>query len=79
MLWFNVDKGHGYIRTEHDERLFVARSDFLLDHEPERRCRGRPVSFDRWASGGDVRAVNVAFITRTDPRRARLRHGRRAL
>jgi hypothetical protein len=26
MLWFNLDKGHGYMRTEHDERPFVARS-----------------------------------------------------
>jgi hypothetical protein len=26
MLWFSLDKGHGYMRTEHDERPFVARS-----------------------------------------------------
>ena len=23
MLWFNLDKGYGIIRTEHDERLYV--------------------------------------------------------
>jgi cold shock CspA family protein len=76
MLWFNLDKGHGYIRTEHDERLYVARSGFLPDHQPELRCKDRPVSFDRQVSGDDFCAVNVSFITHVEPRRARLRHGR---
>ncbi|MDX6468471.1 MAG: hypothetical protein QOF75_274, partial [Gaiellaceae bacterium] len=25
MLWFNGEKGHGFIQTEDDERLFVSR------------------------------------------------------
>ncbi|HTZ05492.1 MAG TPA: cold shock domain-containing protein [Gaiellaceae bacterium] len=76
MIWFNVDKGYGFIRTEHDERLYVARSDFLPDHEPEPRCKGRQVRFERQAGEGDVRAVEVAFVVQDDPRRARLRHAR---
>src|SRR5436309_11160875 len=45
MLWFNADKGHGFIRTEDDERLYVARAGFATDHEPQPRCKGRAVSF----------------------------------
>jgi cold shock CspA family protein len=76
MLWFNLDKGHGFIRTEEDERLYVARSGFLADHQPHPRCRGRLVSFDRQVQEGDIRAINVSFVTEADPRRARLRHAR---
>ena len=28
MLWFNVDKGYGFIQTQDDERLYVAASGF---------------------------------------------------
>ena len=76
MLWFNVDKGYGFIRTEDDERLYVSRSGFLPDHQPEPRCRGRQVTFERQAVEGDVRAVGVSFVEHGDPRRARLRHAR---
>jgi cold shock CspA family protein len=76
MLWFNVDKGHGFIRTERDERLYVARSDFLPDHPPASRCKGREVTFERREVEGDVRAVAVAFHVESDPPRARLRHAR---
>jgi cold shock CspA family protein len=76
MLWFNLDKGYGFIQTEHDERLYVAHSGFLPDHQPEPRCKGRPVSFDRSFAEGDIRAVNVSFVAQTNPRRARMRHAR---
>jgi cold shock CspA family protein len=76
MLWFNVDKGYGFIRTEDEERLYVARNGFLPDHQPERRCKGREVSFERETSDGDARAVKVSFVTREEPRRARLRSAR---
>jgi len=81
MLWFNVDKGCGFIRTEDDERLYVARSGFLPDHQPAPRCKGREVTFERRALEGDVRAVDVAFVAKSDPRRARRRraHEGRAL
>ena len=76
MLWFNVDKGHGYIQTEDDERLFVARSGFLPDHEPEPRCKGHEVTFERGLSEGEPCAVDVRFVARDEPRRARLRRSR---
>ena len=76
MLWFNVDKGYGFIQTEHDERLYVADSGFLPGHEPKPRCKGSAVTFDRQAREGDTRAINVAYVLNLEPRRARLRHGR---
>ncbi len=76
MLWFNVDKGYGFIRTEADERLYVARSGFLPGHQPGPRCKGRAVTFDREPEDGDPRAVNVSFVAREEPRRARLRSAR---
>jgi len=76
MLWFNADKGYGFILTERDERLYVARSGFLPGHQPKPRCKGREVSFERQVSEGDTRAVNVVFVAQVEPRRARLRHGR---
>ena len=76
MLWFNLDKGYGFIRTEEDERLFVARGDFLPDNTPTERCAGHPVTFEREEREGDARAVSVAFPPLVEPRRARLRHSR---
>ena len=74
MIWFNVDKGYGFIRTEQNERLYVAHSGFEAGHTPEVRCSGLEVRFDRQDAEGGARAVNVAFITQIEPRRARLRH-----
>ena len=74
MIWFNVDKGYGFIRTEEDERLYVAQTGFLPDQQPEPRCKGKAVSFEREDTDGDPRAVNVTFLTQEDPRRARIRH-----
>jgi cold shock CspA family protein len=76
MLWFNLDKGYGFIDTEEGERLYVARTGFLPDHEPMQRCKGHTVSFDRQVCEGDTRAVGVSFVTRTEPQRARLRSHR---
>jgi cold shock CspA family protein len=76
MVWFNVDKGYGFIRTEHDERLYVPRSSFLPGHQPEPRCKGREVSFERQVTETAVTAVNVSFVAAVEPRRARRRHGR---
>jgi cold shock protein len=76
MLWFNADKGYGFIRTEDDERLVVGLSGFAVGHEPAPRCKGREVTFDREADAEGARAVNVAFVEHDEPRRARLRHAR---
>lgn len=73
MLWFNLDKGHGFIRTEDDERLYVAHSSFLPGHPPEGRCKGRAVSFERENGDGGPHAVNVSYVAREDPARARRR------
>jgi cold shock CspA family protein len=76
MIWFNVDKGYGFIRTEEDERLYVAEDGFLPDHLPPARCKGRAVTFERRVEEGDTRAVCVSFLSAIEPRRARLRHAR---
>jgi cold shock protein len=76
IVWFNLDKGFGFIRTEEDERLYVELSGFMPEHAPTARVAGREVSFDRQAEAGDPCAVNVAFPTAAEPRRARLRHQR---
>ena len=61
MLWFNLDKGHGLIRTGDDERLYVAPSGFSPGHRPEREDGGE-----------SPRAPKVSFVDRADPPRARL-------
>jgi cold shock CspA family protein len=76
MLWFNAEKGFGFIQTEDDERLYVARADFLPDQAPTERCKGRLVTFERVVGEGDTRAVNVSFPPDADQRRARPRHSR---
>ena len=76
IVWFNLDKGFGFIRTEQDERLYVARSGFAPEHTPTERVAGRDVRFDREVAEGDPRAVNVIFPVVADSRRARLRHQR---
>jgi len=74
MIWFNIDRGYGFSRTEQNERLYVAHSGFAAGHRPELRCSGLEVRFDRQSAEGDARAVNVSFVTQATPRRARLRH-----
>ena len=76
MLWFNVDKGYGFIQTEEDERLYVAASGFRAGQLPEGRCKGMAVAFEREAAEGDSRAVEVHFVEAKDSPRARLRHPR---
>ena len=78
MLWFNADKGFGFIRTESEERLYVAGHDFQPGHTPPSRCSGLAVSFERHVSEGDTRAVNVSFVVTTEPNRARHRQTRGA-
>ena len=69
MLWFNIDKGFGFIRTEEDERLYVARSGFVDGHVPTERCAGKEVTFDRQAQEGATRAPS------TSPSRSRWSSG----
>ena len=78
MLWFNHDKGHGFIKTEDDERLLVSLQDFRPGELPEGRCKGMVVAFDREGAEGadDAHAVDVHFVTDAIPPRARLRRAR---
>jgi cold shock CspA family protein len=74
MLWFNSEKGYGYLQTENDERLYVASDGFLPEEEPTSRCAGRHVTFERQEGEGEPRAVDVAFVPESElPNRARLR------
>jgi len=77
VIWFNLEKGHGFIRTEEAERLYVALDGFLSGEAPVERCAGRVVTFERVAEEGDPRAVQVSFVPDEGPaRRARLRSAR---
>jgi cold shock CspA family protein len=73
MIWFNVDKGHGFIRTEDDERLIVHADGFTDGDAPVGRCAGNDVTFDKETIEGEVRAVNVAPVPMVNARRARRR------
>jgi cold shock CspA family protein len=62
MIWFNAEKGHGYISTEDGERLYVAADAFLAGPLPPGRCGGTDVSFERVATedgGAEATAVVV--------------------
>ena len=76
MIWFNPDKGFGFIRTEQDERLYVDASGFAEGNDPHPRCGGRDVAFERIVAAVGPHAVDVRYVTAPEPRRARLRHTR---
>jgi CspA family cold shock protein len=76
MIWFNPDKGFGFIRTEEDERLYVAANGFADGNAPQSRCGGRDVAFDRILGASGPHAIGVHYVTFAEPRRARLRHSR---
>jgi hypothetical protein len=75
MLWFNLTKDHGFIRTEEGERLLVAGDGFADGEKPEGRCAHMTVTFQIEANGGERQARNVAFEQEVAARRARLRRG----
>jgi cold shock CspA family protein len=77
MIWFNPEKGFGYIRTEEDERLYVAADGFAEGHDPHGRCGGRDVVFERVDQApGEPRAADVQYVVVQEPHRARLRRSR---
>jgi cold shock CspA family protein len=76
MIWFNEDKGFGYIQTEEDERLYVDAAGFAEGNDPQSRCGGKDVSFERILADRGPIAVGVRYVTTPEPRRARLRHAR---
>jgi len=72
MLWFNNEKGHGFIETADGDRLRVEKSGFR-NGPPEGRCAGMAVTFQVTGEGDAARALDVAFPEDAPPRRARIR------
>ena len=80
LLFFNRESGHGFIRTEDGERLYVERASFLPGEVPEGRCAGTLVQFERRETNGEhaFGAFDVARVPEQEAGRARRRTGRRA-
>lgn len=75
MLWFNEEKGHGYIETEEGERLYVEGTGFQVA-PPVGSVAGLVVEFTI-AEGPDGRfAEATRFVEDISPRRARRRGSR---
>jgi cold shock CspA family protein len=72
MLWFNNEKGHGFIETAAGDRLRVEGADFR-NGPPEGRVAGLAVTFRVDGDGETARALDVAFPEDAAPRRARIR------
>jgi hypothetical protein len=68
MLWFNVEKDLGALRTDDGERVEVPGTAFLPGEKPVGRCAGKAIEFDE----GAVKAL--AFVPEGSQRRARRRH-----
>jgi len=75
LIWFNSDKGFGFIRTEDGERLQLEESGLAPGTVfPDRRA-GTPLAFERDESTpGEPRAVHATVVNDEAPRRARARH-----
>ena len=72
MLWFNEEKGHGFIETDEGERLLVS-ADGFVDAPPVGACAGLLVEF-QVADGADGRHAEAAtLVVEAAPRRARRR------
>jgi cold shock CspA family protein len=75
MLFFNQEKGGGFIRTEEGERLYVDRTSFLPGEAPDGRCAGLKVTFVRRPTEGEHEsaAFDVAMVPDAVGGRARRR------
>jgi cold shock CspA family protein len=78
LLFFNQQRGDGFIRTEEGERLFVERAAFLAGEVPEGRCAGTVVEFVRGAGTGEhaFAACDVRRVPEPVSGRARRRSAR---
>jgi cold shock CspA family protein len=72
MLWFNNEKGHGFIETAEGECLRVEGSGFR-NGPPQGRVAGMAVTFQVTGDGEAARADDVVFPDDAAPRRARIR------
>ena len=75
MLWFNEEKGHGYIETDEGERLYVEGGGFEVG-APEGPVAGRVVEFRLVEGPGGRFAEATRFVEDVSPRRARRRGSR---
>ena len=73
MIWFNPDKGFGFIRTEDDERLLVNADGFAEGNDPQPRCGGKDVAFERVVGDEGPLAAGVHYVVVPPQRRARRR------
>jgi cold shock protein len=74
MVWFNEEKGYGYISTETGERLYVSENGFLEGNVPKGRCAGLPVEFEVATSLKGRQAVGSILVDELPARRARRRY-----
>jgi cold shock CspA family protein len=74
MVWFNEEKGHGFISTETGERLYVAQNGFRDGNAPKGRCAGLPVEFEVATSFERREAVGSVLVEDPMPPRARRRY-----
>jgi cold shock CspA family protein len=63
MLWFHEVKGHGFIRTDEGERLYVEREGFVAGAAPVGRCAGLRVEFRIDERQGARVAVDVSLVS----------------
>ena len=75
MLFFNKERGDGFIRTEEGERLYVERDAFLAGEAPEGKCAGMKVDFTRRPATGEheFAAFEVSRVPEPSVGRARRR------
>jgi cold shock CspA family protein len=77
MIWFNEEKGLGFISTEEGERLHVGADAFAPGAAPVGRCAGVVVEFNVVEADGERTAGDVVLVEEAAPRRARRRQGHR--
>ena len=75
MLWFNEEKGHGFISTDEGERLYVDAEGFTDTH-PVGPCAGLVVEFEIADGPGGRSAQSTRLVEEISPRRARRRGSR---
>ena len=74
MVWFNEEKGHGFISTETGERLYVSQNGFRDGNAPKGRCAGLSVEFEVATSFERREAVGSVLVEDPMPPRARRRY-----
>jgi hypothetical protein len=72
MLWFNVAKDLGALRTDDGKRIDIPGAAFSPGEKPVGRCAGKAVEFE-YVDGA---VIDLAFVPEVNSRRARMRHRR---